>query len=345
VIAFVTPERQRNRETMDTVVVIIVLITLLVLFGGAAWFFVRETGVENAKLWLTSPKQVRQLVTPFRDTMSGAGAETGRDATEPMPQGQPGHSMPGMMLDDRRLRELAEELRGELTRATGTARAFDARLTRIEEDLVQAKSLPETLDKRVMDVDEQARQRVRDVDAALRKRYSKLRDEIRTVRKAESPYSAKRSDALSEIYGRLARTEAALAGVVNPMLLPGEPLRVPEALFDDTSQWENWADVGERAYEFGEAFNANRLLLEPDLAISIESFISTLRETLTDTIYPVVRHAAATPAQHAQLRAGLERVVEAIGPLRRSLEDAYRVTSAALISDADDDDDEVEFHA
>lgn len=51
---------------MDTVVVIIVLITLLVLFGGAAWFFVRETGVENAKLWLTSPRQVRQIVTPFR---------------------------------------------------------------------------------------------------------------------------------------------------------------------------------------------------------------------------------------------------------------------------------------
>lgn len=333
---------------MDTVVVIIVLISLLVLFGGAAWFFVRETGVENAKLWLTSPKQVRHLVTPFRDTTSVAGAEAGRDATAPMPppQGQPGPSTPGMMLDDRRLRELAEELRGELTRATGTARAFDARLTRIEEDLTQAKSLPDTLDKRVQDVDQQARQHVREVDAALRKRYSKLRDEIRTVRKAESPYSTRRSDALADLYTRLARTEAALAGVVNPMLLPGEPLRVPEALFDDTFEWENWADVGERAYEFGEAFNANRLLLEPDLAMSIESFISTLRETLTDTIYPVVRHAAATTAQKAQLRAGLERVVETIRPLRRGLEEAYRSTSAALVSDADDDDeDEVEFHA
>ena len=60
---------------MDTVVVIIVLITLLVLFGGAGWFFVRETGVENAKLWLTSPRQMRQVVTPFRQG-NAEGQET-----------------------------------------------------------------------------------------------------------------------------------------------------------------------------------------------------------------------------------------------------------------------------
>lgn len=329
---------------MDTVVVIIVLITLLVLFGGAAWFFVRETGVENAKLWLTSPKQVRQLVTPFRNGMPAAGEEASRDATEPMPQGQPAHGSAGMMLDDRRLRELAEEMRGELTRAAGMTRAFDARLTRIEEDLTQAASLPETLEKRVKDIDEQARKRVVDADAVSRERYAKLRAEIRTVRKAESPYAARRSEALASIYTRLARTEAALAGVVNPMLLPGEPLRVPEVLFDDTLEWENWADVGERAYEFGEAFNGNRLLLEPDLATKVETFIATLRETLTDTIYPVVRHTAPTPVQKAQLRSGLERVVESVGPLRRALEDAYRVTSAALTSD-DDDDDGIEFRA
>jgi hypothetical protein len=333
---------------MDTVVVIIVLITLLVLFGGAAWFFLRETGVENAKLWLTSPRQVRQIVSPFRASTADSPMERQRDATEPLAQGNPTPGNSGMVLDDRRLRELAEELRGELTRASGMTRDFDARLTRMEEDLLQSKSLPDVFDKRIQDVDETSRKLVQEVHAVSRKRISKLRAEIQTVRKAESPYATRRSEAISDIYTRLARADAALGAVVNPMLLPGEPLRVPEVLFDDTLAWENWADLGERAFEFGEIFNQNRLLLDPDLADQVETFISTLREALTDTIYPVVRQNAPTSAQKAQLRAGLVRVVDSIAPLRRELETAWRATTAAPggpKADDDEEDDPIEFHA
>lgn len=329
---------------MDTFIVLIVLITLLGLFGGAGWFFVRETGMENAKLWLTSPRQMRQVVTPFRSGGEANAQEldaAGR--TMPLPDAEP----PVPALDDRRLRELAEELRGELTRASGLTRDFDARLTRIEQDVVAAKSLPETLhqtvDDRVRDVDS----RVRDVDLKVRKRYSRLKSELQTIRQADTPYAERRADAISGIYTRLARVEAALAAVVNPMLLPGEPLRVPESLFDDTLVWDNWADVGERAYEFGEMFNGNRLLLDPELADTVEEFICTLREALTDTIYPVVRHNSPTSAQTAQLRNGLERVVGSLAPLRRELEDAFRVISAQYVADDDDDDDddEIAFHA
>ena len=337
---------------MDTVVVIIVLITLLVLFGGAGWFFVRETGVENAKLWLTSPRQVRQVVAPFRQGSAEEQETATLDAatttapTLPVARGRT-HQPAPPALDDVRLRELAEELRGELTRATGLTRDFDARLTRMEEEVTVARTLPETLnqtvDSRVRDVDS----RVRDVDLKVRKRYSRLRSELNTIRQAETPHAARRAEALSDIYSRLARVDAALGAVVNPMLLPGEPLRVPETLFDDTLVWDNWADLGERAYEFGEIFNQTRLLLEPELADKVEAFIRTLREALTDTIYPVVRHNAPTMAQKAQLRAGLEQVVGAIAPLRRELESAFRVVSAQhlALTDADDDDDEVEFHA
>jgi hypothetical protein len=317
---------------METVIVIIVLLTLLVLFGGAGWFFVRETGVENAKLWLTSPRQMRQVVTPFR---SGGPADAQEldapDRTTPLLNGEP----PTPALDDTRLRELAEELRGELTRASGLTRDFDARLTRIEQEVTATKALPESLDRTF-----------KDVDLKVRKRYSKLKSELQTIRQADTPYAARRADAISGIYTRLARVEAALSAVVNPMLLPGEPLRVPESLFDDTLVWDNWADVGERAYEFGEMFNGNRLLLDPELADTVEEFICTLREALTDTIYPVVRHNSPTSAQTTQLRAGLERVVGSLAPLRRELEDAFRVISTQyLADDDDDDDDEISFHA
>lgn len=334
---------------MDTIVVIIVLVTLLVLFGGAAWFFVRETGVENAKLWLTSPRQIRQAVMPFRGAQQPRPQEEQGAQTEPLVRQAGANPDRTLVLDDSRLRQLAEELRGELTRAAGQTREFDARLTRIEgeitattsrieEELGLVKQLPETIDTSVHEAEERALRRIQ-----------KLRGQLRTVRMAESPYSSRRCDALADIYVRLARTEAALANVVNPMLLPGEPLQVPEALFDDTFEWENWADVGERAYEFGEAFNQNRLLLEPKLAAQVETFISTLRKALTDTIYPVVRHQAPSSQQKAQLRTGLEQVVRAIAPLRRTLEDAYQAISAEALKanddDDDDDDDEPVYHA
>lgn len=318
---------------MDTIVVIIVLITLLVLFGGAGWFFVRETGVENAKLWLTSPRQVRQVVAPFRQGDEAATDEEPAERPTPPPLTSP-------MIDDNRLRALAEELRGELTRATGLTREFDARLARLEEELTATRALPETLQQTVDD-------RVRDVDLRVKKRYSRLRSELDTIRQAETPYATRRADTVADIYTRLARVDAALAAVVNPMLLPGEPLRVPETLFDDTLVWDNWADLGERAYEFGEIFNQKRLLLDAELADKVEAFICTLREALTDTIYPVVRHNSPTAAQKAQLRAGLERVANASAPLRRELEAAFRVISAQRLTapDVDDDDDEIEFRA
>ncbi len=313
---------------MDTVVVVIVLITLLVLFGGAAWFFVRETGVENAKLWLTSPRQVRQIVMPFRTTASTDPADERVAGPESVPPSQQAMERQ-LMLADTRLRELAEELRGDLSRAAGLSREFDTRLTRLEEEIAAARSLPETVDRTV-----------HEVETRTIRKISKLRTRLDTVRLAETTHGTRRSEAISELYSRLARTDAALATVVNPMLLPGEPLRVPETLFDDTLVWENWADVGERAYEFGEAFNQNRLLLAEDTAARIEEFIRTLREALTDSIYPVVRHNAPTPAQKAQLRSGLVRAVESIAPIRRELEEAYRAATADTGPDDDDEDDD-----
>jgi hypothetical protein len=130
-----------------------------------------------------------------------------------------------------------------------------------------------------------------------------------------------------------------LAGVVNPILLPGEALSVPGEFFADTLVWTNWNDVGERAYAFGEVFNQTRFVLEPDVADRIERFIATFRQALTSAVYPVLQSDNRTPAQLAQMRSGLESIVAALPPLRRDLEAAYRADGAPVEPDEDDDED------
>src|SRR5699024_9429411 len=130
------------------------------------------------------------------------------------------------------------------------------------------------------------------------------------------------------LYGTLAQMEAALASVINPLLLPGEPLRVPDDLFDDTLEWQNWSEVGERAYSFGDVFNRDRIVLDPALADQIEHFLSTFREALTGVVSPVVQNSSRTSADLARLQEGLRTIVTALPPLRREIESHYRAASA-----------------
>jgi hypothetical protein len=127
--------------------------------------------------------------------------------------------------------------------------------------------------------------------------------------------------------------------VVNPMLLPREPISVPETLYEDTLEWENWGDVADSAYSFGEAFSRSRVLLDPALAKQVEQFISSFREALTGTVYPIVQSPTATASQKAQMRAGIMVVVDGITPIRREFERTW--LSGTMIGDiySDEDDD------
>lgn len=310
---------------METVVVILVLFVLLALFGGAGYLFVRETGWDNARLWLTSPGRMRQ------GSIDQAASEPLPDSSRTPHPRSSGQGAPPLALDETALRNLREELQGELARAAGVTRDFDARLTRIEADVSTARHLPDVIASSVQKT-----------EARTRKRLEKLRVELQAVRKLENPFGQRRVDALARLYGQLAQVEAALAAVINPMLLPGEPLKVPDELYDDTLEWSNWGDVGERAYSFGEAFNQTRFVLEPELADHIESFIGTFRQALTDTVYPIVQNQARTPAQVSQMRTGLMMIAQALPPVRREIEMAYRTTSVVSARDDDDDDDDDE---
>lgn len=314
---------------METVIVLLVLFVLIVLFGGVAYFFVRETGWDNARLWITGPRQVRRMMSPNPDN----AAETTPFAEHIRSSRAAERGSMHLALDDTALRSLREELQGELTRAAGLTRDFDARLTRMEADVSTSKQLPDQIGKTVQ-------QTVQEVEARTRKRISRIQEELRAARIADSPFGQRRAEALAELYSHLARVEAALAAVVNPLLLPGEPLRVPDELFNDTLEWENWNDVGERAYSFGDVFNRDRIVLDADLADKIERFIATFRQALTDTVSPVVQNRARTPAQINQMRAGLTTIIVALAPLRRDIEQAYRAVSAGPpTADAGDEDD------
>lgn len=300
---------------MDTFIVILVLIILFILLGGAAWFFGKEAGPGSGTAWITGTRQIRSMFTQL-------GAQE-RPFTS--------HSQSSaVMIEDTRMHELAEELRDEITRNLAIGEALDARLRALEHEVVQTRQLPEALDARVQDS-----------ALDLKGRISHLRREVREQRQADSPHNLRRNDAIRDLYQRLAQIDVALGAVVNPMLLPGEPVSVPETLYDDTLIWDNWGDVADRAYAFGEAFSKNRVLLTPELAGQIETFITNFREALTGTVYPIVQSASVTAAQREKMRTGIVTVVEGITPVRRELEHTW-LAGTKITPDSLTEDDEID---
>jgi hypothetical protein len=214
-----------------------------------------------------------------------------------------------LAFDSDAIRQMKEEFQRELRQAVGRSREFDARLTRVETTKVE--------DPRIPDVIEGIKQE-------QRVEIEQLRVSMETIRQRAGAYGERRGQALSELYGSLARVESALSAVVNPMLLPGESLSLPGEFPPEAMQWTNWGDVGERAYAFGNVFNENRLVLDKSTAEEIAAFIGTLRAGLTGSVYPAVRSGKPTADQVAQMRTGLKAIVEALPVVRGQIEEAYR---------------------
>lgn len=288
---------------METFIAILVLAVLIGLLVGAAWFFGREAGPGNGMAWLTGNRSFVNIVpTRLRSEPVADSPRTTRDSA--------------LMVDDPRLLELADELRTELTRTLGFTSEFDGRLREIEREMLQSRAMP---DKISAQLDE----RVSAAERSSKSELERLRQDVHAARTADSSYGLKRNEAVSDLYQKLAQIDVALGQVINPVLLPGEPIAVPDSLFEDTLVWANWQDVGDRAYAFGESFSHCRYLLEPKLANQVQEFIASFREALTGTVYPVVQNPNRTLAQRSQMRAGLIAVVEAIAPLRRELEQTW----------------------
>ena len=296
---------------MDTAVVVLVLILLLALVTGIGWLLVREAGWERTRLLVIAPFLGITATLPGTSRHSEPGQVASSDDRPALPDD--GHQVPATIIDDA-LRTLREEVHGELVRATGASREFDARLTRIELTFGDARHTPDEIAKSIDDLEARSNQ-VADT----------LRRELAMVQRSTSGFGERRVTAVSELYANLARVEAALAAVVNPALLPGEPLSLPLELASDAYIWANWRDVGDRAFTFGSTFNQHRYVLDESTAAAVEQFITALRQALTTAVYPNVQAPNPGASQKAQIRAGLSQIVNELPSIRRKLEAAYRI--------------------
>ncbi len=162
-------------------------------------------------------------------------------------------------------------------------------------------------------------------DAALERLHGELHGALsRPMSDAGlAPQRERRAEATAELYGRLARFEAAIAAVTNPVLLPGEPYTPPAELLPEALAWEHWKDVGERAFAFAEYFNAHRIDLAAPAARDAAAFLTALRELLTHDLYPNLR-PNPSPEQLQTVRTALERLAQDLPVLRGRLEADYR---------------------
>lgn len=136
----------------------------------------------------------------------------------------------------------------------------------------------------------------------------------------------RRAEIISELYARLARLETALSAVTNPVLLPGEPYAPPTEFLTEALIWENWNEVGERAFALADAYSAQRVYLTEQTREELGAFVTALRVTLTRSIYPNL-HADADASQQAALRAALEQVALELPRARRALDTEYHAAT------------------
>lgn len=138
--------------------------------------------------------------------------------------------------------------------------------------------------------------------------------------------AARKAEATSELYRRLAKLEVSFLSIANPVLLPGEAFALPAELLPETMKWENWKEVGDATFAFAESFNQNRIFLDDDVCRDLTAFIGGLREVMTTSIYPNLNTKAfIEPGEvRASLRAALEQLGHDIPDARERLERSFR---------------------
>ncbi len=325
---------------METALAIVVLIIVLLLLAALAYAWARASGPGAMRAWLVAPAALREglgnLLVSARDTTVNDANDAVRDADWREATDPESRNTVTLAYDETALATLRDDLERDLSTTREHQQAIDQHLRRLDLALTEMRGVPDEMTK-VM----------RTRERQMRRRLDQLRYEVEGVRRGATAAGARRDEAYAELYTHLAQIEAALATAINPMLLPGEPLQVPDEFAPETLDSENWDDVGEHAYAFGMTFNQTRLVLDPALATDIERFLATLRQGLTGKVYPTVRRPEPTRTQLALMRSSLEGIVEALVPVRRRIEAAWHEMDRPTLpadddetpEDGDDDDD------
>lgn len=227
------------------------------------------------------------------------------------------------------LEALPDPWRDELRRAIAEQ---DARLSRLDERVAE---LFGRVERRFDDLVDDIRveraeigQRQATVDARQEAAIERLRADMldRLADRGSQPVSRlgeRRREVTAELYAALARLETAFAAVTNPALLPGEAYAPPDALPAEALVWDNWKDVGERAFALADAYSAQRLYLSAPTRDELDRFVSSLRTTLTRSIYPSL-HAPPSPPQAQGLRAALDALAAEFPIARARLEREFQ---------------------
>lgn len=303
---------------MESFLIVLVVLVLLGAIGIVGYQYRAEAGPGASKFWLTGSQRMRQAMESGRNIPRQAVIAP---SVEPLSVEDGAPRASAVTMSDptgESLRSLREEVLNELRDATGRSREFDARLAKIEFQAQTAPNLSDEVQRAISDLRTQQQ-----VD------LQQMRVVLRSVKVRAGTYGQRRGEALSSLYTSLARVESSLASVVNPMLLPGESLTLPPELPAEAMIWSNWSDVGEAAYALGDVFNRNRLVLDAEMAEQIGGFVTTLRQALTGSVYPIIRDGKPTADRVAQMRSGLDVIVKALPVVRRDIERAYRADIAA----------------
>jgi hypothetical protein len=140
---------------------------------------------------------------------------------------------------------------------------------------------------------------------------------------ANDPLVLRRADTTADLYRKLARLEASFVAVTNPLLLPGESSMAPHELPPEAMRWDAWKDVGDSAFAFAQAFNQERIFLDPEMSDQLSKLVTSIRERLTRSIYPNLQ-SKPNDAGLATLRTAIEQLSTEIPQARQRLERAFR---------------------
>jgi len=304
---------------------VLVIIAILALVGGSAMLLMRQ----GLPQWTTLvPRALGGAAQPVpipedgSDVMAGPGSEPTllNPAAPVRPVPVTGHGANLGALESVRLGlvqspsdiasvrlDRIETRLEELQRAVARQNEHVAeQVRRIQSDLVSRAEAEEA--RR-----EAAQERLRaDVLALL----------ARAVPERQPGVNARRLEVSADLYAQLARLESALSTVSNPILLPGESYEPPAELLPETLIWENWNEVGERAFALAETYSAQRLHLSGQTRSDVGAFVTTLRKLLTRSVYPNVQGDVDT-AHQAALRGALAEIAAELPKIRDLLETEY----------------------
>jgi hypothetical protein len=304
---------------------VLVIIAILALVGGSAMLLMRQ----GLPQWTALvPRALGGAAQPVTTAEDGSDVIIG-PSLEPTPLNPAAPMRPVPVTGQGAILGEFEPVRRDLMQTPSDIASV--RLDRIETRL---EELQRTVARQNEHVAEQARRIQSDLvsraeaeEARREAALERLRADVlaivsRNVPERQPVVNARRLEVSAELYAQLARLESALSTVTNPILLPGESYEPPAELLPETLIWENWNEVGERAFALAETYSAQRLHLSGQTRSDVGAFVTTLRTLLTRSVYPNVQGEADTTHQ-AALRAALAEIAAELPKVRDLLETEY----------------------